>query len=118
MNVPALMKTRNLLARSETYDQTKAGKSIGSFSGQPCCIAGHCVVAHGYVITGANLCEGPKGKQHSITIAAGRELGLSMKQSSIMFEGRPFAFHAATKDEALALLDRAIETDVIEWTVC
>ena len=124
MNIEALKKARDCLAESKTYDQSNWTHPCGS----PACVAGHIVAANGHEITkipwgrvDVRCYVIMGGDARPIDVAAAVIAGLEIGQAGQMFSGNPYVTSCAevqtpvTKEEALSMLDHAIEHDEVKW---
>ena len=123
MNVEALKKARDCLAKSTTYDQAIwAHQECGS----PACVAGHIVVANGCRIErlnvhnlGARFFAVSDDKATEIELAAASIADLDDLEMADMFDGNVYCYDenniSPTKGEALAMLDHAIEHGEVRW---
>ena len=109
MNIEALKKTRDLLARSQTYDQSTwvHDGTEAHPCGTPACVAGHIMAAHS---------DGPLDPEVSTSGDAAALADLSSSERELMFQQNPYrGTRNATKDDALAMLDHAIEHQEVKW---
>ena len=111
MNVERLRKLRDVIAESKTYDQKEYFHDCGT----PACLAGHAtVLALGYEGSSTDHEEMQSFSEDSEEIA-GDWLDLSYTECGVMFNCHPLPRHDATKEDALAMLNRAIETGKVRW---
>ena len=114
MNIENMRKLRDVIAESETYDQGRFFHECGT----PACLAGHAVILS--KADAPVLSDWKNAHGEHIARCAASWLGITDGQSIGMFAGEPFDGEpcddrSATKRDALAMLDRAIETGRIEW---
>ena len=119
MNVERMKRLRDAIAESESYYQESYFHydSRGPHPcGSPACLAGHAV------LLAIEADTRPEGYYADMGLLGGVEddasfwLDLDPCESARMFESCPlWGKSGATKEEALDMLDRAIETGVIEW---
>ena len=124
MNVERLKQVRDVIASNpDQYDQ-------GIFThkcGTPACIAGwaaHLSLQDGEQLTWACVATGVQSDRvDTIHNRAGKWLGLSPHDAVEMFDGAPlfvrkgdgYGYDEPTIQEALAMLDHAIETGEVVW---
>ena len=109
MNVERLRKLRDVIAESKTYDQSDYFHGCGT----PACLAGHAaVLAHG---TKRYLSKCGRVMATLAHYDAKAWLDLTSDQSMAMFSATPMDDLLTEKDDALAMLDRAIETGEVRW---
>ncbi|MCY4129004.1 MAG: hypothetical protein OXG15_07155 [Gammaproteobacteria bacterium] len=101
-----------VLANRDPVMLKSAFDEEGEFCGTPCCIAGHAIAA-----TGAKIASQWKDSDFGLT--AQELLRLSEKEALKMFDPRPIkdigSSRRATRQEAVAMLDRAIKTGKVKW---
>lgn len=125
MNKANLKRTRALMdANPKPYRQDSWAHTCGT----PACVAGYAVVACGGTIVDADHCIVPAlfgdHKRHLIQEAATCLLDLDFDESCAMFASDPFepdfaddyVGYRASVDDAIAMLDCAIENGTVEWS--
>ena len=118
MDKQALKRTRDAIAASQTYDQTTyaaVDMKDDVYCYTPACVAGHAVAAHGYTVIPDGQCVSDDCPGADIQEVARVILGLDDGEMYAMFDGEPFRTYVVTKEDALNMLDRAIETDKVDW---
>lgn len=119
MNIEAIKRTRDLIAsQPELYNQEKWGHDCGT----PACIAGFACVANGGKLRqrlnyGVKeiVCVTQRGTSRTVRQYAARKLGLPMGEADMLFAANPLFHRPATHEDAIATLDRMIETGQIDW---
>ena len=102
MNIENMRKLRDVIAESKTYDQRRFFHPCGT----PACLAGHACMLAG---------EKAQWSVDRTVIIAEDWLGLSVTEAADAFYAGPMGDDAPTKEDALAMLDRAIETGKVRW---
>ena len=125
MNKEALIRTRDAVAASQTYDQSmftclvNEGAGIDNICRTPACVAGHAVVANGYTFIDGYECQSENMSHFgAISVIAKNILGLTEDEEYLMFTAKPFEHdrsYETTKKDALRMLDNAIEHDEVDW---
>ena len=131
MNVKALKNTRDAIAASHTYCQVQYMNECGT----PACVAGHAVVANEHTLFFGINEDGKdeihiNGKDESVSAFAQDILGLTTDEAMHMFQGYPMQwasresrmtlcdskYMGATKEQAIAMLEYAMEHHKVLWT--
>ena len=129
MNKELLQKVRDRLADESVYydqgdywcapnlgridlEQVTKGKE---FCGTPCCIAGHAIAE-------AGIDKAYEVRNKDFPNAAEVILDLTPDEANVMFDATPirddddyYECRESTREEALAMLDHAIETGEVKW---
>ena len=103
MNIQNLKRLRDVIAETETYNQVFVFHECGA----PACLAGHAAFL-------ARQDDVPNSHLQAWGVAE-EWLDLTMAQSNAMFASAPLWNYSTTKEDALAMLDRAIETGEVRW---
>ena len=117
MNKEALRKTRNLIAEChQSYDQTIWSHQCNT----PGCVAGFAAVASGAEIVRRGRDEITRvitkgGVSRMLPDAAAKFLGLNLVQRMAMFRAYPMLDRKVTANDAIRMLDHAIEYDEVRW---
>lgn len=139
MNRDAVIATRDAIAATHAANKGQFAQDRWSHScGSPGCVAGFCVVEHGWLIVPdsddpeiVGLCfkpgttePGAAGRRKVSEVAA-ELMELDDSQADQMFSADPYARYTphgieqgstATAEEALGMLDRFLETGgLVEW---
>ena len=109
MNVENLRKLRAAIAKSETYNQMEIFHGCGT----PACLAGHAIL----LMHGHDISEYFREWGGLALMSAEAWLGLTPRQSAEMFTPHPLGDRTVTKEDALDMLDRAISTGKVLWTM-
>ena len=110
MNRKAIERTRDALIDSTTYDQERWAHDCDT----PGCIAGHAVLAHGYVFAPdphghMTRVRHPCGGVRFIDLAAKDLLDLDREQADELFS-------ADAEGDPVAVLNHLLETGEVDWS--
>jgi len=99
------------------YDTVRDAIKENKFCGTPCCIAGHAIAA-------AGIDKAYEVRNKDFQEAAEVILDLTPDEAVAMFDATPIfdegarsGYREPTREEALAMLGRAIETGEVKWEV-
>ena len=119
MNKEAFERTRDLIMENREHYCQALWAHVEC--GTPACVAGFACVAHDGKITEGAMCITPDKRYKQISEYAAEVLGLSDEDAHWLFHEDPFGSAYSTgrphptADDAIATLNRAIETGVVRW---
>ena len=104
MNTENLKLLRAAIAESETYSQEDFFHPCGT----PACLAGHAAMLADVMCPPAAAAAVRRAEAW---------LDLTVEEGDAMFDPHPLGCYVTPKEDALAMLDRAIETDKVLWSM-